>query len=65
MKITYPNHSEPAADRFVKGVGRLCERAVTLTGWVIVVLAGVFVVALLARVTWSFIVLALKAVGEL
>ncbi|MHC4166157.1 MAG: hypothetical protein ACYSWQ_04305 [Planctomycetota bacterium] len=65
MKITYPNHSESVLVRASRGISWLLERAITVMGWAIVVLTAVFVIALLIRVAWSFVVLALKAIGEL
>jgi len=65
MKITYPNHPERVLVRTTRVVGWLLERAVTITGWVIVVLVNVVVVALLTRVIWSFVILTLKAIGEI
>jgi hypothetical protein len=65
MKITYPNHSDPLFIRAARAVGRLFDRAASIAGWAIVVLAGVFVVTLLAKVAWSFLILTLRAIGEM
>lgn len=64
MKITYPKHSEPLLIRTARAVGRLLDKTAIIAGWTIIVLTGVIVITLVAKVGWFFLILTLTAIGE-
>ena len=65
MKLTHPNHSESRILRMGKALVRIADRTASTIGWAIVILISISIIALLIRITWFFVILALRAIGEI
>ena len=65
MKLPAPGDGQRRFEAFVQAYGELVRDALVFVAWTIVALIAGSVAFLILRVTWSLLLVALRALGEI